>query len=91
MSSDEYHNDVDDFNEQFDQLDEKSDRLGNDDDAEDNINDNMSEISSSMASTDQGEMPMLGIAAEAQQALLEPYDFANLPSHACAYCGVHDE
>ena len=21
---------------------------------------------------------------------VEPYDFANLPTHACAYCGVHD-
>jgi regulator of nonsense transcripts 1 len=22
--------------------------------------------------------------------MVEPYDFNNLPAHACAYCGIHD-
>jgi len=48
----------------------------------------MSEISSSIASTDLGELGSHQTAEEIKG--LEPYDLANLPPHACAYCGVHD-
>ena len=32
--------------------------------------------------------PMGAIGQDSQK--VEPYDFDNLPPHACAYCGIHD-
>ena len=84
QSSEEQDNE-EDFNDLQNELDEKSDRLGEE------IKDDLSEISSSMASTDQGEVGgPLGANAVDNSQQLEPYDFNNLPPHACAYCGIHD-
>ena len=58
----------------LDELEEKSDRLGND------MENDLSEISSSI-----GTMEEDGLAKP-----IVPYDFENLPPHACAYCGIHD-
>ena len=73
-------------NSQFpvDELDEKDDRLGND-----LINDQLSEISSSVASMDGEAAGSQAASSEVSQAL-EPYDFSDLPPHACAYCGIHN-
>ena len=87
MSSEDYNN-ADDFEDQLYELDEKSDRLGGNDDDND-FNDGLSEISSSVASTDNGD-GVDGAMDGVNSRALEPYDFKNLPPHACAYCGVHD-
>ena len=68
----------------LDELEEKSDRLGNEMDNE------LSEISSSIGTMEGNEIvgPMGAIGQEKQ--VIQPYDFDNLPPHACAYCGIHD-
>ena len=61
----------------LDELEEKSDRLGNE------MENDLSEISSSI-----GTMEEVGSDGLAKPVV--PYDFDNLPAHACAYCGIHD-
>ena len=62
----------------LDELEEKSDRLGNEMDNE------LSEISSSIGTMEGNEIvgPMGAIGQEKQ--VIQPYDFDNLPPHACA-------
>lgn len=38
---------------------------------------------------DDDEDDGLGYSGE-EEIILEPFDFANLPPHACAYCGIHE-
>ena len=64
-------------NSHLDELEEKSDRLGNE------IENDLSEISSSI-----GTMEEVGSDGLTKPVI--PYDFDNLPPHACAYCGIHD-
>ena len=68
----------------LDELEEKSDRLGNE------LDNDLSEISSSVGTMEASEIagPMGAVSQEKQ--VIVPYDFDNLPPHACAYCGVHD-
>ena len=61
----------------LDELEEKSDRLGNE------MENDLSEISSSIGTMEE-------VGSDGLTKPVVPYNFDELPPHACAYCGIHD-
>ena len=87
-SDDSDEDSFDDINFQIDKedLDKKADRRVLEDQDDDGEEGNEPQDLADTPSQSESNMDLTSESA----SMIEPFDFNNLPPHACAYCGIHD-